>query len=70
MTVAELLTRLDAQQEQALIEALAAGLEAGTLAAQCVRDLGTPHQETELLAYLTQAIERLETARELVRQRA
>ncbi len=71
LTVADLLARLDEAEYLVLANATDAGLMNAQLAAECLT--APEHQSLDvgqLLAYLTQAIEQLETARTLVRQRA
>ena len=68
--VSQLLADLDERQHLDLVNALGAGLHDARLATECVT---APHPQAEnvlqLLAYLTQAIDHLRTARDIVRFR-
>jgi hypothetical protein len=70
LTVAELVAGLPLEECATLANALGAGLHDARMAAQCLTDPEdhASRNVVQLAAYLTQAIESLETARSIVRQ--
>ena len=73
MTVAELVAQLDEQEVLDLAEAFVMAIQTVKLASQSVaapEAPAAPRDVTQLLDYLTQAIDQLETARALVKRRA
>ena len=71
LTVAQLLEQLPEDERLRFLKAIGAGLHAARMAAQSVTDPGPKGQNVVQLAhYLTEAIERLEEARAIVRRYA